>query len=219
MNDIKNTLLIIGGSIVVVFAVIFGLTRMSGTTSTPVTTVDQQQLVDGARFIKENPLASPASAMVTVVSFSDIQCPACKAAKQSLKELETTPGVRYVVRHFPLPPNIHKYALISAKAVEAGRVMGKGWEMMELMFDKQSEWSGASKPEKMFVEYAKSLGLDEKKFEEAMNSNEVAVMVQTDASLADRLQLSGTPTIFVNGELVGAPFVIEKVKGLLANNK
>lgn len=204
---------------VVVFAVIFGLTRMSGTTSTPVTTVDQQQLVDGARFVKENPLASPASAMVTVVSFSDIQCPSCKAAKQSLKELETTPGVRYIVRHFPLPPNIHKYALISAKAVEAGRVMGKGWEMMELMFNKQSEWSGASKPEKMFIEYAKSLGLDEKKFEEAMNSNEVAVMVQTDASLANKLQLSGTPTIFVNGEQVGSPFVIEKVKSLLKSSQ
>lgn len=219
MNDIKNTLLIIGGSVVVVFAVIFGLTRMSGTTSTPVTMVDQQQLVEGARFIKENPLASSTSAMVTVVSFSDIQCPSCKSAKQSLKELETMPGVRYVVRHFPLPPNIHKYALISAKAVEAGRVMGKGWEMMELMFEKQSDWSSTSKPEKMFIEYAKSLGLDEKKFEEAMNSSDVAVMVQTDASLADKLKLSGTPTIFVNGEQVGVPFVKEKVKGLLVNNK
>ncbi|OGD84090.1 hypothetical protein A2572_03100 [Candidatus Collierbacteria bacterium RIFOXYD1_FULL_40_9] len=214
MTDLKNTLLIIGGSIVVVLAVIFGLTRMSGTSTTSITSVDQQQLVDGARFVRDN-----GETKVSVVTFADIQCPSCKAAKESLKELETMPGVKYVVRHFPLPPNIHKHSLISAKAVEAGRVMGKGWEMMNLMFDKQTEWSGINKPERQFVEYAKSLGLDELKFEEAMNSNEVAVLVQTDASLANRLQLSGTPTIFVNGELVGAPFVMEKVKGILAKGQ
>lgn len=214
MNDVKNTLLIIGGSVLVVLAVIFGLTRISGNTSTPMTKADSQQLVEGARFVKEN-----GEVKVSVVTFADIQCPSCKAAKQSLKELETMPGVRYVVRHFPLPPNIHKYALISAKAVEAGREMGKGWEMMDLMFEKQSDWSGVSKPEKLFIEYAKSLGLDEKKFEQTLNSNEVAVLVQTDASLADKLKLSGTPTIFVNGEQVGVPFVMEKVKGILANGQ
>lgn len=211
MNDIKNTLLIIAGSVVVVLGVIFGLSKMSGTDTGSVTTVDQQKLIDGARFIKEN-----GETKVTVVTFADIQCPSCKAAKLSLKELETTPGVKYVVRHFPLPPNIHKYALISAKAVEAGREMGKGWEMMDLMFEKQAEWSDANKPEKLFIEYAKSLGLNEKQFEDKMNSSEVATLVATDSMLADSLRLSGTPTIFVNGEQVGAPFVIGKVKELLA---
>ena len=211
MNDIKNTLLIIAGSVVVVLGVIFGLSKMSGTDTGSVTTVDQQKLIDGARFIKEN-----GETKVTVVTFADIQCPSCKVAKLSLKELETTPGVKYVVRHFPLPPNIPKYALISAKAVEAGREMGKGWEMMDLMFEKQAEWSDSSKPEKLFVEYAKSLGLDEKQFEDKMNSSEVATLVATDSMLADNLRLSGTPTIFVNGEQVGSPFVIGKVKELLA---
>ncbi len=194
---------------VVVLAAIFGLTKMSSGTTT-ATSVDMQQLLEGARFVREN-----GDTKVTVVSFSDIQCPSCKAAKEALKDLETMPGVRTVMRQFPLPPNVHKYALISAKAVEAGRVMGKGWEMMDLMFDKQSEWSDIKNPEKKFVEYAKSLGLEEKKFEETMNSKEVAEMVQIDASLAARLQLSGTPTIFVNGEQVGVPFVMDKVKEIL----
>ncbi|EKD99882.1 MAG: DsbA oxidoreductase [uncultured bacterium] len=209
MTDIKNTLLIIGGSVVVVIAVIFGLTRMSSST-TSATTVDPQVLLEGARFVKEN-----GETKVTVVAFSDIQCPACKYAKETLKELETMVGVKNVFRQFPLPPNVHKYALISAKAVEAGRVMGKGWEMMDIMFKNQEEWSDIKNPEKKFAEYAKSLGLDEKKFEETMNSKEVAELVQVDASLAARLQLSGTPTIFVNGEQVGVPFVIDKVKELL----
>ncbi len=194
---------------VVVIAVIFGLTRMSSST-TSATTVDPQVLLEGARFVKEN-----GETKVTVVAFSDIQCPACKYAKETLKELETMVGVKNVFRQFPLPPNVHKYALISAKAVEAGRVMGKGWEMMDIMFKNQEEWSDIKNPEKKFAEYAKSLGLDEKKFEETMNSKEVAELVQVDASLAARLQLSGTPTIFVNGEQVGVPFVIDKVKELL----
>lgn len=211
MNDIKNTLLVIIGSVVVVLGVIFGLSKMSNSETGSAAVVDVQRLVDGARFVKEN-----GETKVTVVTFADIQCPACKAAKLSLKDLETTPGVKYVVRHFPLPPNIHKYALISAKAVEAGREMGKGWEMMDLMFDKQTEWSDSSKPEKLFIEYAKSLGLDEKQFEEKMNSSEVAKLVALDSMLADSLKLSGTPTVFVNGEQVGAPFVMGKVKELLA---
>jgi protein-disulfide isomerase len=208
MTDIKNTLLIIGGSVVVVLAAIFGLTKMSSGTTT-ATSVDMQQLLEGARFVREN-----GDTKVTVVSFSDIQCPSCKAAKTALKDLEAMPGVRTVMRQFPLPPNVHKYALISAKAVEAGRVMGKGWEMMDLMFDKQSEWSDIKNPEKKFVEYARAWVL-KKKFEETMNSKEVAEMVQIDASLAARLQLSGTPTIFVNGEQVGVPFVMDKVKEIL----
>ncbi len=210
MTDIKNTLLVVTGCVAVVVAAIFGLSKM-GTGATPASSVDPVMLVDGARFVKET-----GEPKVTVVSFSDIQCPACRAAKQSLKGLESMDGVRYIIRHFPLPPNIHKYALISAKAVEAGRVMGKGWEMMEIMFEKQPEWSDASKPETKFIEYAKSLGLDEKVFEETMNSKEVAELVSVDTVLASKLQLSGTPTIFVNGEQVGSPFVMDKVKEYLA---
>jgi protein-disulfide isomerase len=214
MTDIKNTLLIIGGSVVLVIAAIFGLTKMSSNTAS-ATTVDQNVLLEGARFVRENPSTDSGQVKVTVVSFSDIQCPSCKVAKEALKDLETMIGVKTVMRHFPLPANVHKYALISAKAVEAGRVLGKGWEMMNIMFEKQDVWSESKNPELLFVEYAKSIGLDGAKFEVTMKSKEVADFVQSDASLAANLQLSGTPTIFVNGEQVGAPFVLDKVKELL----
>ncbi len=202
---------------VVVIAVIFGLTKMGNTAST--TTVDQQVILTGARFVKENPSTGSGSIKVTVVTFSDMQCPSCKRANVMLKPLETMPGVKNVTRLFPLPVNVHKYALISAHAVEAARSLGKGWEMMAVLFDKQDEWSVADKPEQKFTEYAKSLGLDEKQFMDKLNSKEVADNVQIDASLASQLQLAGTPTIFVNGEQVGVDFVLDKVKSLLANNK
>lgn len=209
MNDWKLILKVVGGSVILVAIMIFGLSKMSSATS--ALKVDQKVLLDGARFVKQN-----GETKVTVVNFSDIQCPSCKAAHQQTAELFNMPGVQNVLRLFPLPASLHKYALISAKAVEAARIMGKGWEMTDLMFEKQEEWSAVSNPEDKFTEYAKSLGMDEKLFREKLISAEVAKNVQADADLAASLQLSGTPTIFVNGEQVGAPFVVDKVKQLLS---
>lgn len=211
MNDWKLILKVVLGSSLLMFLVIWGLSKMASPTST--LKIDESVLLSGARFVKEN-----GETKVTVVKFSDMECPVCKAAEAETKELFDMPGVKIVMRQFPLPASVHKNALISAKAVEAGRVMGKGWEMMDLIFEKQSEWSGSGKPEDLFVQYAKSLGLDDKKFMEAMNSSEVANFVQTDLDLATSLRLTGTPTIFVNGEQVGSPFVVDKVKQLLSTN-
>jgi len=208
MNDWKLILKVIGGSALLLFVVIFGLSKMASPDST--LKVDEKVLLDGARFIKEN-----GEIKVTVVNFSDMQCPACKAADIQTRELFNKPGVKIVTRLFPLPANLHPYALISAKAVEAARILGKGWEMMNILYDKQAEWSAVDKPEEKFAEYVKSLGLDEKIFLEMLGSKEVEDNVRRDADLAASLRLSGTPTFFVNGEQVGAPFVVGKVKELL----
>lgn len=207
-NDWKLILKVILGSTVLLLFAIWGLSKMAQPGGD--LKVDEKILLEGARFVKEN-----GETKVTVVKFSDIECPACKSAEIGTKELFNMPGVKIVMRHFPLPANIHKYALISAKVVETGRLMGKGWEIMDLMFEKQEEWSGSSNPDSLFVGYAKSLGLDEAVFSEKLKSREVADFVSLDSRLADSLRLSGTPTFFVNGEQVGAPFVVDKVKQLL----
>lgn len=206
MNDWKLILKVILGSGLLVMVVIFGLSKMAGTTTS--LTADQNQLLDGANLIKEN-----GETKVIVVNFSDMECPACKRAHGLLTNLGSTPGVKMVFRHFPL--GIHKYSQISARAVESARVMGKGWEMMDLLFSKQEEWSVESKIEDKMVEYAKGLELDEKVFKEKLNSAEVAAVVQKDINLGDSLKLSGTPTVFVNGEQVAADFVVAKVNELL----
>lgn len=197
------------GSTAILLVVILGLSKIASPASTALK-VDEKILLNGARFVKEN-----GETKVTVVNFSDIQCPSCKRAHELTTELFNKPGVKIVARLFPLPPEIHKYALISAKAVEAARIMGKGWEMMDVMFKNQDVWASTGKPADLFVDYAKGLGLDGKIFLEKMNSAEVANNVKTDADLAAGLQLSGTPTIFVNGEQVGADFVVDKVNQLL----
>ncbi|HCQ31072.1 TPA: hypothetical protein DIU27_01650 [Candidatus Collierbacteria bacterium] len=208
MNDWKLILKVTIGCAALLLVAIWGLSKMAGPEN--ALKVEESVLLDGARFVKEN-----GETKVTVVNFSDMQCPSCKAADIQTKELFNMPGVKIVTRLFPLPSSLHRYALISAKAAEAARVLGKGFEMVAVLYDKQEEWSAVSKPEDNFADYAKSLGLDEKTFREKLASNEVAQNVQADANLATSLQLSGTPTFFVNGEQVGAPFVVDKVKQLL----
>ena len=208
MNDWKLILKVTIGCAALLLVAIWGLSKMAGSES--ALKVEESVLLVGARFVKEN-----GETRVTVVNFSDMQCPSCKAADIQTKELFNMPGVKVVTRLFPLPASLHRYALISAKAAEAARIMGKGFEMVAVLYDKQEEWSAVNKPEDSFADYARSLGLDEKIFREKLASNEAAQNVQVDADLAASLQLSGTQTFFVNGEQVGAPFVVDKVKQLL----
>lgn len=206
INDWKLVLKVILGSVALMLVVIWGLSRM-GTASTTLST-DSVQLLNGATLIKEN-----GETKVTVVVFSDMECPACKRADELMNDLKDMNGVKIVFRHFPL--NIHKYSLVTAKAVEAARVMGKGWEMIDLLFDKQDEWSSDPKIENKLTEYAKELGLDEKIFIENLNSASVSAAVTLDLNLGNSLRLPGTPTIFVNGEQVSSDFVVAKVTELL----
>jgi protein-disulfide isomerase len=186
--------------------VIFGLSKMAGSGNS--LSVDQGLLLGGAKLIREN-----GETKVTVVNFSDMECPACKRAHELLTSLNNLTGVKMVFRYFPL--GIHKYGLISAKAVEAARVMGKGWEMVDLLFAKQDEWVSETKIEDKLTEYAKSLGLDETTFRSKLTSTEVAAAVEEDVALGDSLKLPGTPTVYVNGEQVAVDFVVAKVNELL----
>lgn len=212
-DDWKLILKVVIGSAILIMVVIFGLAKMAGTGTS--LTADQNLLLAGAKLIREN-----GETKVTVVNFSDLECPACKRAQELMASLSNTPGVKLVFRHFPL--GIHKYGPVVAKAVEAAREMGKsadsadkGWEMIDLLFSKQEEWSAESKIEDKLVEYARDMGLDDKVFIEKLNSFEVAAAVQEDINLGDSLKLSGTPTIYINGEQVALDFVVAKVNELL----
>ncbi|KKT47111.1 MAG: DSBA oxidoreductase [Candidatus Collierbacteria bacterium GW2011_GWF2_44_15] len=95
--------------------------------------------------------------------------------------------------------------------------MGKGWEMMDLLFEKQEEWSGVSPKEidARMIDYATDLGLEKTDFEERSKSDDTAQAVNTDKALGDRLRLSGTPTVYVNGEQVSPDFVLGRVDELI----
>jgi protein-disulfide isomerase len=138
--------------------------------------------------------------VVTLVEFSDFQCPACQGVQSPLKQIIAKfPGeVRLVYRHFPLS-TIHKNAQAAAQASEAAHMQGKFFEFHDLLFAKQNEWSELDDPTAKFGEYSESIGLDKNKFLSDMESAEAKEAVLADSQAANQYRLNGTPTFFVNG--------------------
>lgn len=158
--------------------------------------------------------------VVTVVEFSDLQCPACKAASPIRDQIRAAhPGqVEFIFRHYPLT-QIHGNALLAAQAAEAATVSDKFWQYHDLLFQKQEEWSELSSDqakEKM-IEYAISLQIDKDAFTSELNSDTVKSAVQSDINLGNEIKISATPTFFVDGKQVSAPDVAKTVSDILGS--
>ena len=156
-----------------------------------------------------------ATARATLVEYSDFQCPACGAYYPVVKSLleEYPDDLRVVYRHFPLT-SIHPSALPAALATEAAGKQGGFWEMHDMLFEKQEEWSGGGAREK-FVEYAEEIGLDTAKFEEAMDLPETKEAVSKDMITGNSLKIRGTPTFFLNGQKLENPAGLEPFRALI----
>ncbi len=142
-------------------------------------------------------------ALVTIVEFSEFQCPFCSRVNPTIKQiLDTYPGkVKVVFKHNPLA--FHQDAPLAAKASLAAGKQGKFWEMHDKLFENQK----ALKRENL-EQYAQGLGLDMGKFKADLDGTELDALWKADQELANRLGAQGTPNFFVNGRnLVGAqPF-------------
>jgi protein-disulfide isomerase len=140
------------------------------------------------------------SGEITIVEFSDFQCPACLSVQEPLKQiLKKYDGrVELVYRYFPLS-SIHKNAQISAQAAEAAGLQGKFWEMHDKLFITQLVWQGIADPRETFTTYAIELGLDKDKFVSDLESQGVKDAINVDLLAATRYRMSGTPTFYVNG--------------------
>lgn len=138
-------------------------------------------------------------AKVTIVKYSDYECPACAYYHSMLKQLKQDLGtdVKVIAKHFPL--SIHPYAQVAARSAEAARVQGKYDEMHDLIFAGQSQWSRGN-AENIFIGYAESLDLDVEKFRADMNSADMNRIVISDRREGMELGVNSTPTFFIEGE-------------------
>jgi len=136
------------------------------------------------------------NARVTVVEFSDFQCPPCGESRELLgRVLDTYPkDVQLVYKVFPLT-GIHQYALGAAKAAIAAGKQNKFWEMHDIMYQNQSDLA----PDKL-EEYAKKIGLDVPRWQRDMNSPEVQQEVSREVGDGRAAEVDATPTFFVNGK-------------------
>jgi protein-disulfide isomerase len=145
-----------------------------------------------------SPVKGPAGAPVTLVLFSDFQCPFCAEVPPLVDQVqkEYPKDVKFVYKQFPLT-SIHPQALGAARAALAAGKQGKFWEMHDKLFANNR----ALQPEKL-KEYAKELGLNVVQFDKDMASPEIQKQIDDEMKLAGQVQVTGTPTLFLNGKRV-----------------
>jgi predicted DsbA family dithiol-disulfide isomerase len=142
----------------------------------------------------DDPSRGEANAAVTIVEFTDFQCPACAAMQPVLEEVLKAYGnkVRFVVRDFPL--SLHANARKAAEAADAAYAQGKFFEYTALLFKRQNALDVPS-----LKKYASELGLDRARFDAALDSGTYAAEVQHDIDDGVMYGVGSTPTIFING--------------------
>lgn len=157
-------------------------------------------------------------AKATIIEYSDFQCPACGKAYPMAKKAiqEFGDKIKFVYRHFPLI-QVHQNAESAALAAEAAGLQGKFWEMHDMLFEKQSNWGESNEAKKFFLQYAEELGLDKTKFENDLASSAVKQKVENSRSEAARLNLGGTPSIFINGKIIDNPGSYDDLKKLISD--
>lgn len=145
--------------------------------------------------------ADPAEVEVTIVKYSDYQCPACKVYIPLENEIKKEFGnrVQIVNKNFPL--SSHQYSQLAARAAEAAKKQGKFDEMHHAIFDGQEKWSRGN-AESTFIGYAKAIGLDMDQFKEDLHSIELQRKIMMDKQEGIIKGVQATPTFFINGDKI-----------------
>jgi len=164
--------------------------------------------------IAEHQSGNPAAA-VTLVEYADFQCPACAAYDPVVRQLETEfkDRVRFVFKNFPL--SMHQNGVPSAQAAEAAGLQGKFFEMKDMLYAKQREWSDSIGPKNVFADYARSLGLNVDQFKKDYGSRSVKNKIESDRAEGLALELRGTPSFVLNGRLIENPQSYEAFRELI----
>lgn len=148
-------------------------------------------------------VAAAPKGVVTIEEFGDYQCPPCGTIHPDIKKVKNEFGssVRLIFYQFPLS-QIHKNALDAAHAAMAARLQGKFWEMHDVLYENQKLWSDAPDLRPFAAGYAQQLGLDMERFRRDMDSPQVDAAVSADLRRGQSLGVTGTPTLFIDGQQI-----------------
>ena len=189
---------------------VFAMIKLGGN-STPLQAGTLSKAVTAEDWGKGN-----TEATLTLVEYSDFQCPACGAYYPVLKQLNQELGdkLRIVYRHFPLR-QVHKNANLAAQAAEAAGKQEKFWEMHDIIFEHPREWSESNGAKDIFIKYAKALNLDSGRFANDLDSREVKDAVDDDYQSGLDSRVNSTPTFFLNGKRIENPKGYDEFKKLI----
>lgn len=158
----------------------------------------------------DEPTKGGAEPLVTIVEYTDFQCPFCSKARNSLDEVEKAYGdkVRIVFKNLPL--DFHKQAFLAAEAALCGKDQGKFWEMEKQLFANQQ----ALMPEQL-PGHAKEVGMDVAKFEACLKDHKYKAHVEKDMAAAGKVQATGTPAFYINGRKLGGARPFDDFKKII----
>jgi protein-disulfide isomerase len=209
---IKKYAIWVGGLIVLVIAII-GTFWLVVTPTTP-----SNQPLKVAAVAKRDIAVGKKDAKVTLIEYSDFQCPACASYHPIVNQILSAykDKILFVYRMFPLT-NVHPNSHISAQAAYAASRQDKFFAMADLLFNKQTEWAGLQDPTTAFTDYAKMLNLNISKFKSDMNSKEAVDYVNASEKQALDEGLNATPTFILNGTKITNPDNFDGFKKLIDN--
>lgn len=150
---------------------------------------------------KDDPVFGPENAPLTIVEFSDYQCPACRRNHEVVRELRQVykDRIKWVFKDFPMPG--HKWAKGAALAARCAAEQGKFWQYQDLLFSSQEELSTDR-----LTQLATELGLQLETFSQCLNAGKFQAHLEKDIEEGKKFGLNTTPTLVINNRLVsGAP--------------
>ena len=205
----RMLLLALVGSVAAVVVLIIGMETVRGGPAS--TSQGATAVLEGAGAYRQG----PERAMVTMVEFSDYQCPACKGVDTTVKRIlaSNRDRVALVYRNYPLPQ--HKNAMKAATVVEASGAAGAYWQMHDRLFETKDMWAPMPDPTDYFVTLATGLGIDPQVIRKAIAETAYASRIGADVADGNRVAINSTPTSFVNGRKV-TPNRPEDLEGAVA---
>jgi protein-disulfide isomerase len=160
--------------------------------------------------IDDDPMQGSKNAPVTIVEFTDYQCPFCGRARPTIQQLVKDYGnkIQYVLRDFPL--DFHPFAKKAAEAADCAGAQRKYWEYGDILWENQGALDVAS-----LKKYAGELKLDQKKFDECLDSDKFLEEINKDIADGTNAGVSGTPSFFINGQMITGARPIEQFKEII----
>lgn len=159
--------------------------------------------------LDDDPMKGNPDAKITIVEFSDFQCPFCgRFYTQTLPLIEqnyiSTGKINFVYRDFPIQ-SIHPNAVLAALTSECADDQGKFWEMHDMIFENQKSWQDlqTSQSASIFKEYAIKIALNADEFDSCMTSGKHLEEIQNDLNDGRAYDVTGTPGFFVGNEKIG----------------
>lgn len=200
-----------GGIIVILGLIIWGLVLAATKPQSIVAKTLSLPLGNSDWFI------GASTAPVTLVEYSDFQCPACASyaplVEQLAEDFPDTLAIAY--RHFPLD-SIHANARLAAQASEAAGQQGKFWPMLGELFKYQNDWSQVSNPLELFERYAQAVGVNLVQFRKDLSSNLVKQAIEADFNSGVASGVDSTPSFFLNGRRIVNPSSYEEFASLIS---